>query len=77
MTKRQKLGVSLINAIMNNSALKNGTSISVGASKGTITLNGFVSGLKQKRIASNIARKQAPTYKIINLLEVKEPAVPS
>jgi osmotically-inducible protein OsmY len=64
----------LIRALISNPGLKSGTSISVGTSADTITLNGFVSSAAQKKLALAVARKQAPKYKILNQLVVKPPA---
>lgn len=69
LTKTQVLGVDLMKALQNDSRLAK-SSISVGTSNNTVTLDGQVANASAKIIAFQIAKDKAPSYSILNRLVV-------
>jgi len=62
-------------ALGNNASLK-GSNINVDSKDSGVTLSGTVKNEAQKKVAANIAKQNAPGYKIMNNLKVSGGASP-
>ncbi|HEY0108636.1 MAG TPA: BON domain-containing protein [Fibrella sp.] len=74
-TVSQALGVKILEALNADKNMKK-HSISVGTSPGAVWLSGFVTDAKQKKLAEQIVRRQAPKTKVVNNLQIGKPPAP-
>ena len=75
-TETQTLGIDLMKALSKDPRLAR-SSISVGTSSNTVTLDGKVPSASAKAVALQIANSRAPGYEILNRLVVEADAAPA